>query len=629
LINEEIMIRVMLPILFFCTILIPIVVSPIQGEELRQYDVVIVGGTPGGIMAAVAVARGGHTAVLLERTAHIGGLPANGLGATDIGTRGATGGLFLEFVQRIHRYYVETYGPNSRQVKDCSDGYHFEPRIAEMIFETMLAEHASKVTVFKLRQFDALPEHVHLENGKLTQITIFNRETNKPERYAGTVFIDATYEGDLAAAAGVPYRLGREGQDEYGEPMAGRLYKPWREPPGDGSTGFGDNAVQAYNYRLCLTRDPNNQAPIPKPERYNRDEFVSLIDDVKLNRTTGKYGSEMAFEGIGKLVNMVLLPNGKTDANNQHLAFLSTDLPEENWPWPTSGWDWRDRYAERLREYTLGLLWFAQHDSALPEDFRQRCLEWGLAKDEYGDNQNFPRQVYVREGRRIEGEHLFIAHDALPMKENSRPPIYADSITASHYSLDSHAVRKREPDRVHLDGFFSYPTKPYTVPYGVIVPKKVDGLLTPVPVSGTHIGFSTLRMEPCWMAMGQAAGVAACISIEDKATPRNVNLFKLQRELLKQQATLVYFQDAQPGEPHYEALQFFALRGYYSSNDWQAKLNQPVSSALARQWLGWTGAQQTIHYQAGKTTHGELLDALYEYVQQQPEERIQEIQGES
>ena len=593
---------------------------------VEEYDVVIVGGTPGGIMTAVAAARGGHTAVILERTLHIGGLPANGLGATDIHTRGATEGLFLEFVQRIEQYYVDTYGENSSQVKDCSDGYHFEPTVAEKIFETMLAEQKERITIRRRRQFDALPENIKLVNHAIRQIAIKNRQTGKKETYTGKVFIDATYEGDLAAAAGAPYRLGREGYFEFQEPMAGRLYKYWGGDVAPGSTGLADNAVQAYNFRLCLTKNKDNQILIPKPKHYNREEYVSLIDDIKHYRITSlkKNRREMAIDGIGRIVNMVKLPNGKTDANNQHLAFISTDLPEENWPWPTAGWDWRDRYIERLRDYTLGLLWFAQHDPELPEEFRQRCLEWGFAQDEYTDNGNFPRQVYVREGRRIEGEYLFTAHDALSRRG---APEHAASITASHYALDSHAVRKREPGRVHLDGFFSYPSKPYSVPYGVIVPKRVDGLLIPVPVSGTHIGFSTLRMEPCWMALGQAAGTAACIAIEDNVPPRQVDIFKLQRRLLQQGAVLIYFQDVKPGDDHYEALQFFALRGFFGTDQWEATLNRTVSGNTAKQWIHWTRVDKPKTYIPGKTTRGELLDMLYQKVLSLPTDKIASIKA--
>ena len=616
--------------LLSCGVVLALAVGSGRSAEAQTYDVVVVGGTPGGITSAIAAARSGASAVILDRTRHIGGLPANGLGATDIHTRGATRGLFAEFIGRVRKHYVDTYGEKSRQVSQCSGGYRFEPRVAEMIFERMLAEHKGRITVRKRRQFDARKENVVLEDGAIREITVVNRDTSKRERYAGKVFIDATYEGDLAAAAGAPFRIGREAHEQYKEPMAGRIFVRWGSRRLEaGSTGKGDKAVQAYNYRLCLTRNKDNQVAVGKPKAYNREEFASLIDDVKLNRATGTRRRAKDYDGIGRVVNMVDLPNDKTDANNQHLAFLSTDLPQENWPWPTADWKWRDGYARRLREYTLGLLWFAQNDASLPADFRKRAAAWGLAKDEYTDNAHFPRQVYVREGRRIEGSHLFTAHDALQERGSIRPPVYADSITSSHYNLDSHAVRKREADRVHLDGFFSYPTQPYTVPYGVIVPKKVDALLTPVPVSGTHVGFSTLRMEPCWMAMGQAAGVAAGISARDGVTPRKINAWKIQRELLRQNAILIYFKDLKPGDAHYEAAQFFAVRKFLGPDSWEARMKERVSDADAKQWIQWAGVGAPPAYKAGKTTRGELLDALYALVQRLPAEKMDRLRGKS
>ena len=582
--------------------------DPVQAQRMETQDLIIVGGTPSGLMAGIAAARQGRTAVVLERTAHLGGLPANGLGATDISTRACTGGLFLEFIRRIRNHYVTTYGPDSPQVRDCSDGYRFEPHVAERVLEEMVAAEAPRLTVLRHRQFDATPENVTLRDGQITGIRVTRRDTGAAEHWEGRIFVDATYEGDLAAAAGAPFRTHRESASDFDEPCAGVVYKPWGGPPAEGSTGAGDNALQAYNYRLCLTDNPDLRLPIPKPEGYRRDEYVSLIEDLRLGRRAGTPGNELELDGIGWVVNMVRTPNGKTDSNNQHLAFLSTDLPEENWPWPIADWDWRDRFARRLRDYTLGLLWFVQNDPELPADFRERCSRWGLASDEYTDNGHFPRQVYVREGRRIEGRYLFTAHDSLPTTPGGRPPVHIDSITASHYPVDSHAVRKREPGRAHLDGFLSVGNKPYTVPYGVILPLEVEGLLTPVPVSATHLGFGTLRMEPCWMALGEAAGLAAHLAIARNESPADLPAAALQEALLAQGAVLIYFDDVVPDHPLHPAVQWLGLHGVLP--EWSFRPDEPVSATDAERWALATGVHPSETLAEG-LTRGDLARALH------------------
>lgn len=548
----------------------------------KRYDIVVVGGTPGGIMSAVSAARMGHSVLLLERTAHIGGLPANGLGATDIATRGATTGLFLEFTQRVRKYYVDTYGEDSEQVKVCSNGYHFEPSVAQKIFDEIIAECGRKVKVLTMTQFDADPANLQMRDGAIRKIKVTNRNTGKSKLYRAKMFIDATYEGDLGAAAGVPFRTRRESRDEFGEAVAGRLYKYWGGPVSEDSPYEGDNTIQAYNFRLCLTQDKSNMIPFRKPANYNREEYVSLVDDILYGYHTGVKSKDVTMEqreankaailaggktiipddpwGIAKLTNMVRLPNGKTDANNQHMSFISTDLPEENWEWPTASWEWRDAFAMRLQEYIEGLFWFGSHDEAVPESFRNDVLTWGYAADEYTDNDNFPRQVYVREGRRFEGSYFFTAQDATKDPVTGKTIVHPDAITTSHYALDSHAHHKREAGKIHLDGFLSSPTGIYNVPYGVILPKNVSNLLLPVPVSGSHIGFSTLRMEPCWMALGQAAGAAASLSIENKCTVQDLAIETLQDELLKQKMTLVYVKGHTPEDADFVELQKKLLR---------------------------------------------------------------------
>ena len=597
--------------------------------QTSTYDVVIVGGTPGGIMAAISASREGKKSVILERSTHVGGLPVNGLGATDIATRGATTGLFKKFVDNIFEYYVGEYGSNSTQVKACSNGYHFEPHVAGIVLNNMLNAEGQNVTVLTRRQFDALPENVEREGGIIKSIRILNLDSRKKEKYSGKIFIDATYEGDLGAAAGVPYSLGREGESEYGEIGAGRLFKLWRGPEIEGTTHEGDDAVQAYNYRLCLTNDPNNRILPKKPKSYKRSDYVSIIDDVYYGNFAGaeilnatpemheankkhiKEGGKTQIPGdpwgIAKVTNMVKLPNDKTDANNQHLALVSTDLPEENWKWPVADWKWRDKFAKRLKEYTIGLLWFAQNDKGLPEQFKKDALEWGFAKDEYQDNDNFPRQVYVREGRRLHGKHIFTANDALPVANGKRPPIYSSSITASHYALDSHAARKREKGKMALDGFFSYPSAPYTVPYEVVVPESIDNLLIPVPASATHVGFSTLRMEPCWMALGQAAGIAASVAIDCETSVADAPIQKIQEELLNAGATLIYFKDLSVTDPDFKIAQDMALKGYLP--EWNANLDSMLDASTAQCWQELSGIK--INNPENKTRRS-VLRAIYE-----------------
>lgn len=600
-----------------------------------SFDLVIVGGNPGGIMAAISAARMGKRSVILERTQYIGGLPANGLGATDIATRSATTGLFREFVNRVKQHYIDVYGTGSEQVKNCSDGYHFEPSVAASVFHKMLEEWKDKITILTMRQFDAEAENISLSDDRIKKIRILNRETGEMEEYSGSVFLDATYEGDLGAAAGIPFRVGREGKDEFGEPGAGRVYKYWGGQEGMGSTFQADNAVQSYNYRLCLTNDPSNRIAFKKPAHYDREEYASIIEDVWTGRNTDaamrnvtkammeenrryiEAGNPSRLPGdkwgIAKITNMVHVPNKKTDANNQHGVFLSTDLPEENWPWPTSSWEWRDRFAQRLREYTEGLFWFAQNDPELPPHFRKAVGEWGLAKDEYADNGHFPRQVYVREGRRFEGLYFFTAKDAIPVAIGARPPLHASSVTASHYALDSHAVRKREKGRIHLDGFLSYPSAVYTVPYGVMVTKEIDNLLLPVPVSGSHIGFSTLRMEPCWMALGQAAGVASALAIDNHVKVRNVDIARLQDCLVTQKVTLIYFEDVDCSSQDFPMVQYMGLRGYLP--DWKARLSEPVDSETLKRWKALSKADPD-GVEAGKSSRREVLYAFYHAIRE-------------
>ncbi|HWQ53216.1 MAG TPA: FAD-dependent oxidoreductase [Bryobacteraceae bacterium] len=550
------------------------------GQTAIETDICVLAATPAGIAASIAASRAGSRVVVVERGSHIGGLPANGLGVTDITTRSTIGGIFKEFIAAVKQHYVNTYGVGSSQVRDSGDGYHFEPHVAEQVFEQMLSV-ATHVQVLREHQFDGQAETA---GGKLRSILVTECRSGRAMRIRAKVFIDATYEGDLAAAAGVPFRIGREGREQTLEPYAGVFYSFFgtKQIYPDPRTGQADGRIQAYNYRLCLTDHEELRVLPEKPVDYRREDYASLVEDIHAGRVTAFGATPATTAGV---FNIVRIPNGKSDTNNHHNSLVSTDLPEENQPWPEADWVWREKFSRRLRDYTLGLLWFTQNDPELPDWFRNEARRWGLAKDEYQDNANFPRQVYVREARRIAGEYDFSAHDAMVAPGARRTVIHPDTITAAHYPIDSHALRKREPEKLALDGFLALPhiTRPYTVPYRVIVPRRVDGLLVPVAVSATHLGFGTLRMEPCWMAMGQAAGTAAHLAIESRREVRAVDIGRLQRALLESGQVLVHFRDVTGSELWFKALQFYGARLFFPG--WDAEPRAPVLRGEAIAWF--------------------------------------------
>lgn len=564
----------------------------------RAYEVVVLGATPGGIAAALAAARRGRQVLLLERSARVGGLLANGLGLAD-----PAGGICREFTRRVLDHYASAYGAASRPAVDCAGGCRFEPHVAEAVFEQMLAEQR-RVTVRRRRQFNAAEANVQFYGPRLIALRVQNRDTRRYEVYGGRVFIDATNEGDLAAAAGAPYRIGRESRNEFREPGAGRVY--WDGARGEfleGTTGEGDRAVQAYTYHFCLTNDPALCAPIEPPAGYRREEYAALLDEVKAGRLRQGVGDG----GEPACVRALPIPNGKFDTDDQPGALLSTDLPEENAPYPEADWAWRDEFARRLRDYELGLLWFCGHDPELPEAFRAAARPWGLPKDEYADNGHFPGQLDVREGRRIEGEYTFTALDGLAPNGLPCAPHRA-SVAAVRHPVDSRACRKREAGRPVREGAVRLEAmaRPCQAPYGVMVPKKVEGLLTPVPCSASHLGFSALRPESCRMALGQAAGVAADLALAIHSVPRAVDVDRLQRALLQQRAVLLHFTDLPEDHPHFAAVQYFGLRGNLPGQ--QAEPDKPITREEAERW----SAGAAIPCTPGVTTRGQFLQRLYD-----------------
>lgn len=556
----------------------------------QSFDVVVYGGTPGGIAAAVSAARLGHSVALVEYHKHLGGMAASGLGKSDIETREAVGGLFREFTGRVYADYVKRYGASHPNVKLCREGYYYEPSVAERVFDGMVAAE-QRIRVFR---YHRLKEALRV-GSRAVGLRAVNRATGEEVELRGRVLIDATYEGDLAASAGVPYRVGRESRAETSELHAGVVYQDYETRTFlPGTTGEGDKRLQAYTYRLCLTTNPANQSVLhdPPPE-YDRSRYLGYLDDWKEGRMgppremkDGRGYFAPTFNTAVRALSIAELPNQKTDVNMNPRP-LGFPFAEVNEGYAEAGWEERERIAARIRNLTLGLLYFLQNDTAIPAEHRALARRYHLAKDEFTDNGHFPWQLYVREARRIEGEYTLSEHDLIAGPDLGRTRIHADSIAAGEFPIDSFPVRTRQKGHnVALEGYILMLdkfTQPYQVPYRVIVPKSVDGLLVPVAASATHVAFSTIRMEPTWMALGQAAGTAAHLAITANQELRRLDTNRLQRLLLNQGAVLTFFKDIDRSHSAYAALQYFGAKGFFP--DYWARADEPLRRDTAARWL--------------------------------------------
>ncbi|HUZ46605.1 MAG TPA: FAD-dependent oxidoreductase [Terriglobia bacterium] len=591
-----------------------------QTTHSRVFDVVVYEATPGGIAAAVSAARLGSTVALLESQSHIGGMTASGLSKSDIETQGAVQGFFREFVNRVDQYYVRKYGANSENVKLCRHGYYYEPSVAERVLNQMV-QGEPRITLMKRWRLAAAIR----TGNRLTGIEVKNLNTGDVAELRASVFIDASYEGDLAAYAGAAYRIGREARSETNELDAGVVYMDSATRAFlPGTTGKGDKRIPAYTYRLCLTDDPANAYPLKEPPPdYDRRLYLGYIEDWKAGRmgqpasmTKGSGHSSPTSSTVARALSIAAIPNHKFDANinPRPLGFFFSG---ENYEYPDGTWAKRDAIARKIRNQTLGLLYFLQNDPEIPLEQRQLLRRYNLPKDEFADNGHFPWQLYVREARRVVGEYTLSEHDLLVGPELGRTRVHADCIASGEFPIDAFPVRRRQPGHDALEGYILMMgklTHPYQIPYGVIVPKSVDGLLVPVAASATHVAFSSLRMEPTWMALGQAAGVAANLSIKEGVAPRGVDIERLQRELVKEKQVLTYFKDVDPGNPAYGALEYFGTKGFF--HDYLARSSDTVTAKTAREWLNLAfpdrGSTLTLAIQGkGSVTLAELRDALH------------------
>ena len=482
-----------------------------------QPDVVVYGATSAGVAAAVQAARMGKSVVLIEPGRLVGGLTSGGLGRTDIGNKGAIGGIAREFYRRVYRHYLDSaawkqetrdqYVARAKGFVDADTMWGFEPHVAEEILRAMLAEAGVK-PAFQERL--DLTRGVRKHGARIVSVTMESGNV-----YAAKVFIDASYEGDLMARAGVRYAIGREANSQYGETLNGvqtrhavkHQFTFSVDPfvvPGDkmsgllpglhggspGVDGEGDRRVQAYNYRMCLTNVPENHRAIAQPTGYDRRRYEVLLRYIESG------GKEI-------LGNPEPMPNRKSDTNN-HGAF-STDDIGMNYDYPEADYAAREKTAAEHRGYQLGLMWTIANDPRVPASLRKKFSAWGLAKDEFADNGNWPQQLYIREARRMISEYVMTEHECRGKR------VAADSIGLGAYGMDSHNTQRYVDAAEHVrnEGDVQVPVAgPYPVGYRAIVPKAAEctNLLVPVCLSASHIAYGSIRMEPVFMVLGQSAG---------------------------------------------------------------------------------------------------------------------------
>ena len=518
-------------------------------QRAYEADVIVYGGTSAGVVAAVQAVKMGKSVILVAPDTHLGGLSSGGLGYTDSGRSDSIGGLSREFYKRVYECYsdpsawpweqqedflkIQGQGVKARNDTDKTQ-WTFEPHIAERVFEDWVRE--NNITVLRDTWLDR-KSGVTKANGRITRIATLDGAT-----FAGKVFIDATYEGDLMAAAGVGYHIGREASATYGEehngvqieksvshnfkadvspykvpgdPASGVLPNVSTEPPG--KTGDADHRVQAYCFRLCMTKHPENRIPFTKPDNYDPLNYELLA------RELVQSGRKDFFSKFDKI------PNRKTDTNN-HGAF-SSDYIGMNYDYPEASYARRKEIIKAHEDYQKGLLYFASTDARIPGYVRDELSKWGLAKDEFTDNGGWPHQLYIREARRMIGPYVMTENDLMGQREVPRP------VGMGSYNLDSHNVQRyiTPQGTVRNEGDIQIGAKkgPYRIAYDSITPKKTEcqNLLVPVCASSSHMAYGSIRMEPVFMILAQSAATAAAHAIDERCAVQDIDFHKLTERL--------------------------------------------------------------------------------------------------
>lgn len=468
----------------------------------RDYDIIVFGATSAGVTAAVSAARAGEKVLLLESGYLIGGMMTGGLTKTDIGKRETIGGLSQEFFDRMREYNKKAYGADSEQAKAVSAALIFEPKTAGIVFMQMLTE--AGVTV---RTHEQLVKSYVSEN-KIQKITTCDYRTGERFSYAAPVFVDGTYEGDLMAASGVLYRVGREARAEYNESLAGITKGPAE------FLGKSDHRLQSYNIRGTLTNRDDIRVAIPKPVNYDPEPFeyfVRVVREHDIKEFTVLFDDYQRWGMI----------NGKCDPNK-------ADMLDINMAYPESDYEGRARIVKRVQDHWLSLWWMLQNDSRLSEEFKQSARKWGLPSDEYLESGHVTPQLYIRVARRMMGRYFLTQRDC--EYDRFKP----DAICMGSYNMDCHSTQYIWTDEGRVEeGHFNQSTDPYEIPYRSITPYGVKNLLVVAAISASNVAYSSLRMEPVFMMLGEGGGAAAHLARSGKTSVQDVSVEKLQAALKK------------------------------------------------------------------------------------------------
>ena len=549
-----------------------------------KFDVIVYGATPSGIAAAVPIARRDpeRRIALITPYRRIGGMMTNGLNHPDFRTFEARTGLYRELNRRVQSYFRAKYGNDSPQVSDSLFGTHASSEVVHTGFRQMLDELPSVKVLTQYRLAS-----VKREGRRITAVKLSNLESTVS--LSANYFVDATYEGDLMAAAGVEYRVGREARGEYGESLA-----PLE----------ADSELQGYNFRLTMTDRVENRAAVPKPAGYRREDYLPLLPllrDGTIKRVFGDPYRSLA-GGIYKR-QTPKLPNAKRDINDVSHSPVRLSLPNMNRDWPDGDAATRQRIFQEHVRHNVGMLYFLQHDEAVPPEIQHDALSWGLCKDEFIDNGHLPEQLYIREARRMVGRYVFTQRDTErdPETNDARAIFHPDAIAMGDYGPNCHGTFHEGPviGGKHTGEFYQR-AAPYQIPYETLLPKTIDNLAVPVACSASHVGFCALRLEPIWMSLGQAAGEAITLAIEADAPLADVTPESLRARLHETQTATIYTSDVPEESVEFRAVQWWGSEGGFIAIDREHGAEQFKYGTRGKQRIG--------QYHEAFPRHGVELD---------------------